>query len=196
MAPKPPSAQAAEPKSFTCDASSIRWEPSGPPAPPLRDAPRNPRPSGIFFNRGQKSWPLFARNKPATGVYWASACPVDAMLSPGPPPFPRSFSVRAGNLYGITDVTLGFQFLLQTGRRSENPGDYITRLEISPDRVNLAWGWNVDMTVVIQNPAEFGDPAAPSAALPVQLQLTIETEIKTLQDTKVFMVFPQGILAV
>jgi hypothetical protein len=189
-------AQAGDPKSFTCDENSIRWERIG-PAPALQDAPRNARSSAIFFNRGQKTWPLMVRNKPvAAGMYWATASPVEALASPGSTPLKQGFCVRAKNQYGISVVVIGYQFQVQTGGRSGASDQYITRLEIAPDHVELAWGWNVDMTVVMQNPGEYGEPDAPFAVLPAQLELTINTELKSLRVTKMHMVFPQGVLTV
>ena len=185
----------SDPKAFTLDASSIRWERTGPSAPALRDAPRDVRPSAIFFNRGQRTWPLIARNKPvAAGTYWASASPVEALASPGSTPVKQGFSVKAKNMYGVSVVTIGYQFLAQTAGRLGDADRYITRLEIAPNQVELAWGWNVDMTVVIQNPGEYGDAEAPFAVLPAQIQLTIATEIKDLREAKMHLVFPQGIL--
>jgi hypothetical protein len=189
-------AQAGDPKSFTCDENSIRWERIG-PAPALQDAPRNARSSAIFFNRGQKTWPLMVRNKPvAAGMYWATASPVEALASPGSTPLKQGFCVRAKNQYGISVVVIGYQFQVQTGGRSGASDQYITRLEIAPDHVELAWGWNVDMTVVMQNPGEYGEPDAPFAVLPAQLELTVNTELKSLRVTKMHMVFPQGVLTV
>src|ERR1039458_1487626 len=105
----------SDPKAFTLDGSSIRWESTGPSAPALRDAPRVARPSAIFFNRGQRTWPLIARNKPvAAGTYWASASPVEALASPGSTPVKQGFSVKAKNMYGVSVVTIGYQFLARS----------------------------------------------------------------------------------
>ncbi|MGA2197092.1 MAG: hypothetical protein ABSH40_17650 [Bryobacteraceae bacterium] len=188
--------QAADPRSLTCDGSGIRWERTG-PAPALQDAPRNARASAVFFNRGQKTWPLIARNKPvAAGTYWASASPVDGSPSPGSTPLKQEFCVKAKNQYGISVVAIGYQFLVQTGGRSEASDRYVTRIEIAPNQVELAWGWNVEMTVVMQNPGEYGEPGAPFAVLPAQLELTVATELKSLRVTQMHMVFPQGVLLV
>src|ERR1039457_4049825 len=129
--------QAVDPRSLTCDASSIRWERTG-PAPALQDAPRNARSSAIFFNRGQRTWPLIARNKPvAAGTYWATASPVEALASPDSTPLRQGFCVRAKNQYGISVVVIGYQFLVQTGGRSGASDHYLTRLEITPDHVEI-----------------------------------------------------------
>jgi len=155
------------------------------------------RPSAIFFNRGQKTWPLMTRNRPvAAGTYWASASPAGSSLLPGSTPLRLGFCVRAKNQYGSSVVAIGYQFLVQTGGRSGASDQYITRLEIAPAQVDIAWGWNVDMTVVMQNPGEYGEGGASLAVLPAQLELTINTEIKSLRTTKVHMVFPQGVLMV
>jgi hypothetical protein len=79
---------------------------------------------------------------------------VEALASPGSTPVKQGFSVKAKNMYGVSVVTIGYQFLAQTAGRSGDADRYITRLEIAPNQVELAWGWNVDMTVVIQNPCE------------------------------------------
>jgi hypothetical protein len=104
--------------------------------------------------------------------------------------------VRAKNQYGISVVTIGYQFLVQTGGRSGASDRYITRLEIAPGQVELAWGWNADMTVVMQTPGEYGAPDASFAVLPAQIELTLNTELKSLRVTKMHMVFPQGVLIV
>jgi hypothetical protein len=52
------------------------------------------------------------------------------------------------------------------------------------------------MTVVMQNPGEYGKPEAAFAVLPAQLELAINTELKSLRVTKMHLVFPQGVLMV
>jgi hypothetical protein len=121
---------------------------------------------------------------------------VEALASPGSTPLRQGFCVRAKNQYGISVVVIGYQFLVQTGGRSGASDHYITRLEIAPNQVELTWGWNVDMAVVMQNPGEYGEPDASFAVLPAQLELTINTEVKSLRVTKMHMAFPQGILIV
>ena len=104
--------------------------------------------------------------------------------------------MKAKNQYGISVVAIGYQFLVQTGGRSEASDRYVTRIEIAPNQVELAWGWNVEMTVVMQNPGEYGEPGAPFAVLPAQFEFTVATEIKSLRVTQMHMVFPQGVLLV
>ena len=187
-----------DPKSFTCDVNSIngiRWDQTSFFAPATRDTPRNVRPSATFFNRGQSAWPLIARSKPVpAGGCWASALPVGAMSSSGSTPLRLGFCVSAKNLYGVSVVSIGYEFILQSGSRLGASGMYIARLEVAPTNVDIAWGWNVDMTVAIQSPGEYGDPTALFATLPAQLQLKIETEIKTDQVSKLHLAYPQGVL--
>jgi hypothetical protein len=184
--------QAADPRSLTCDGNSIRWEQTG-PAPALQDAPRNVRSSAVFFNRGQKTWPVIARNKAAAGMYWASAGPADGSATPGSTPLRQGFTVKAKNQYGISVVTIGYQFAVETGGRTGASDKHITRLEIAPVQVELAWGWNAEMSVAIQNPGEYGEPDELFAVLPAQLELTVSTELKSLKASKMHMVFPQGV---
>jgi hypothetical protein len=187
--------QPADTKSLTCDAGGIRWERTGFSASTLQSAPGSVRRSAIFFNRGQMSWPLVARNKPvAAGAYWASASPSEAALSPSSTPLRQGFCASAKNQYGAPVVTIDYQFLVQAGGNPGASGQYITRLEIAPTRVNLAWGWNADMTVTIRDPGECGEPASMLAVLQAQVELNIYTEIKKVQETKLHVVFPQGII--
>jgi hypothetical protein len=184
-----------DPKSLTCDPTSIRWDLAGPYAPTSREAPRNVRPSSTFFNRGQNTWTLIARSKPALGGgNWACAIPMSAMTSSNSAPLRQGFCVRAKNMYGLPVIGIGYEFVLRSVVGSGGSGGYITRLEIAPTNVDVASGWNVDLMVVVQSPAEYGSPGALSAALPVMLQLNISTSIKTDQSNKSHVAFPQGVL--
>jgi hypothetical protein len=82
---------------------------------------------------------------------------------------------------------------MQTGGGSGDSARYITRLEIEPNQVNVAWGWKVDMTVAILSPGEYGESGEPSAVLPVRFEVTVETEIKSLTDSKMHLILPSGI---
>ena len=184
-----------DPKSLTFDPASVQWDQTGSFTPALRDAPGNVRPSSIFFNRGQYSWPLVAQSKPApAGAYWACALPMDATLSSGSTPVRQRFCVRAKNMYGMSVIAIGYEFVVQTGARPGAASRYITRLEIAPTNVDVAQGWNVDMKVVIPNPGEYGSPPTLFAALQAQLQLNIATQIKSDQAAKIHLAFPQGVL--
>ena len=104
--------------------------------------------------------------------------------------------MRARNQYGVSVVTIGYQFLVETGGRAGGSDQYITRLEIAPGQVELAWGWNADLSVVIEGPGESGVPGAMFAVLTAQLELTLHTEIKSLRVAKTHLVLPQGVLMV
>ena len=101
----------SDPKALVCDASGIRWERTWPSGRTAGDAPRTVRPSAVFFNRGQQTWPLIARSKPAAGTYWASASPVEAVASPGSTPFKQGFSVKAKNAYGASVVAIKLELV-------------------------------------------------------------------------------------
>ena len=183
-----------DPKSLTCDEKGICWEQTGPAEAAMREAPRSVHTSSIFFNRGQRTWPLITRNQPVTsGAYWASASPADATASLAWTPPKLGFCVRAKNQYGISVVAISYQFVVQTGGGSGDSARYITRLEIEANQVNVAFGWKVDMAVAIQSPGEYGESGEPFAVLPVRFDVTVETEIKSLTDSKMHLILPSGI---
>jgi hypothetical protein len=170
-----------DPSAFTCD--SIRWEGIVAVVPA---AMRNVRGSGRFFNRGQRTWPLIAGNSPVAQSCWASASPGDASAAPGSTTLTREFSVSAKNRYGISVAMLRCRLLVQSGDRDQ----WIARLSLAASEASIAYGWNVKMSVGIEEPCECGDGAAAIAVLPLHIDLVVETKIKQVREAKRYLVSP------
>jgi hypothetical protein len=187
-------AQPIDPRSLTCDSAGIKWERTGFADPALWSAPRDLRRTATFVNRGQKAWPLVNRNQAtAIGAYWASACPMDGT---GSTPLRQGFAVSVKNGYGSPVIYIEARFQLQTGGGAGKADRYITRLEIAPAQVELARGWTVDLAVTLREPEEYGEASGPCAAMQAVFDLSIETEIKKMQQTSLFVIFPQGVVSV
>ena len=175
--------------------AKVQWEQLGPAAIALPNGLWTPVGSDGFFNGGRRNWALVEKNKPVDQASWASASPAGAAPTPTSTALKQEYSVTVKNLLGVTVIAIRYGFTVQTARGAAPPDQWISRLIVSPGTVDIAYGWNVGMTVVVQEPREYDSAGAAIAVLPVTIELAIDTKLKHSEESKLYLVTPVGVFS-
>lgn len=176
----------------------VRWDAIGSAAPDLANDLQGLRRSPQFVSLGQKSWPLILRNQPAPQGFWLSASPASSEDDPTPAtqeftPVTQEFAVIAKNRYGSQVLIVRYRVLAHCGGGATKADQSIVRLAFNIGQVSIAWGWTVDMRVVVQEPQGCGTADAPIVVLPAKVELKFDTTFKSHGESKVHLVTPLGI---
>lgn len=177
-------------KAFTC--ASMKWDRMGAPAPPSPNGLWTASPSSRFCNSGRRNWPVIEKNKPVSQSAWASAGPAGSTPGSGSTAIAQDFSFDAKNCYGATVVSLRFRLEVQAGATGKTDR-WIAQFSVAPGELNVASGWEVSMTVLVQEPCEFVDAGVTIAVLPVRIALAIQTKLKSQDASDTYFVTPIGL---
>ena len=135
---------------------------------------------------GKKVWQIVEANKPVVNIAYDYVSAVPEGLSN-----PRSLEHFSGlnqksyrmsgkNLYGITVYDVIYTVVHQFGGDYEGEGSYLTTVAILPSKVDVLWGYTVDMKTRALPATNVGSRYKPIAAMGLEMNFNVRT---VLRDT-------------
>ena len=135
---------------------------------------------------GKKVWEIVEANKPVVNIAYDYVSAIPEGLSN-----PRhldhfsglnqtSYRMFGKNLYGITVYDVVYTVVHQYGGNYQGEGKYLTTVAIVPSKVDVLWGYTVDMKTRALPATNVGSRYKPVAAMGLEMDFNVRT---VLRDT-------------
>ncbi len=162
---------------------------------PKKEEPKRP-PSEIetVIILGEKIWNFIEKNKPVVNQRYApiSAVPVGVTsweeLEGWSMPQIRMFKNIYKNVYGMKVVEFNYRVAYAFGGSYKGIGKYLSRVEVDPSLVDVAWGYKFNANGQVLSTTNAGTSENPIAAMELRLNWSVGTVIKhTEQSIRLFI---------
>ena len=150
-----------------------------------------------IVNAGEFVWSIIEANKPTvkTTTDVANAIPKDAdwsSLVGWSAPQSKAFHVSYKNGYGGNAVDFTYHVIYLYGGNVAGKGRFLNGVSIVPANVTVAWGYTFTAQAKIPSVTNAGTVADPIAAMEVQMQWTVSTMVKSIEQTQSYFVRGDG----
>ena len=105
-----------------------------------------------------------------------------------------TFSVYTENLYGIKTVDLEYQVKLLSGGGVKGRGQYIASARVVPTKVEVLWGYNLDVTVEVPSVLNLSTTEDPLAAINLDVNYRISTILKSSSESNSYQLRGDGMM--
>jgi hypothetical protein len=174
--------------------------PGNPPTPPFPGSGGDDplRTIDRIINIGKKIWDIIEKNKPVVDLKndYASAVPEGikhwTQLERWNPPKTTLYRLAAKNAYGVETVGVTFAVIRTWGGSYKGKGKFLHGVTVEPLKVDVLWGYTLNMNATIPSTVNVGTSEDPIAAMTVKLGWVIKTVIKESQGSGVYFVRGDG----
>jgi hypothetical protein len=105
-----------------------------------------------------------------------------------------TYGVTVTNLYGMETVNLEYTVSMIYGGNVNGIGKYISSARVIPRKVDVLWGFNLDVNVDIPNIYNVATPENPLAAITIDVNYKVSTILRSTAYTKSFEVRGDGMI--
>jgi hypothetical protein len=153
---------------------------------------------GDIVNTGKLVWQVVKENKPVVSVTndYATAVPKGVTdwgdLETWSAPTTRVFHVIYKNFYNSTVVDFTFRLIYSYNGSIDGRGHFLTGVSIVPADLQVSWGYTFTANAKVPSITNAGTKADPIAAMQVQLQWSVDTIMKHIQNTANYYVRGDG----
>lgn len=175
-----------------------RFSAEGPKDPP-KDAPKTDGGLGDVISIGTKIWEIIEANRPVvTQNYSAvSALPNGAKtwadLDGWMEPTTHTYKLVYTNVYKMKVVEFEYRVIYTLGGTFEGKGKYLSRVEIEPKILNVAWGYKFNANGMVLSVTNAGTKENPLAAMEVNMNWSVETVLKHMGQTVRYYIRGDGL---
>ncbi len=103
-----------------------------------------------------------------------------------------TYKVIVENLYGMETVNFQYTVGLVYGGNVGGKGKYIASARVIPKKVDVLWGYNLDVSVDVPNVFNVADPENPNAAITLDVTYKISTILRSTAYTNTYEVRGDG----
>ena len=185
-----PAPEVPDPRAFVCDG--ISWTASGRQVP-VPAWLNSVRASSTLVNLGQRGWRLLGANRPEGSGAWASACLVGTRPGQERAPVVQGFTISAKNLYGTPVIRIVWQMELDAAAGDDTVQVCLGRLQAQSVSASIAAGWKVDLSLSTSPAVEALAPEGVIAVLPVRVDLSLSSALKTETRSQDYLVTPRAV---
>jgi hypothetical protein len=107
-------------------------------------------------------------------------------------PVTKRYERKIKNAYGITVVYMRYRIEFTPGGSYNGRGRYLQAISILPEKVEVAWGYTLDVTVSVPAIANAGTSRDPIAAAQVLIDSKISTVLKSGEYSESYFVRGDG----
>lgn len=148
-----------------------------------------------------KVWDIVVAGKPVVNVHYKNVAALP-MISNGDwtqltgwqNERTITYSVSAKNAYGIKTVDLEYQLKLRAGGGLNGVGKYIASARVVPSKVDVKWGYNIDVSVEVPTIINVGTKANPIAAINMDVKYKVSTILRSYSKTEFYEVHGDGMI--
>ena len=145
---------------------------------------------------GEKIWQIVEAGKPVVSVQVPVAfalprgltCWTD--LDHWQVPRTQTYEVRYKNYFGVEVVHFRFRLQYTYGGGNDGVGRYLANVTVMPAELNVAWGYDFNAVVEVEQAVNMGSKKDPLAGLELNLKWTVKTVLKESDNS--FHFFVQG----
>lgn len=177
--------------------------PTNTPVPPTKPIPV-PLPGdgidiGEIIKIGTEIWKIVEKNKPVVNQKYGemSALPANAKssadLDTWSEPKVKVFKTSFVNGFGMTVVEFIYRVSFNFNGSFDGKGKFLSHVTVEPAKLNVAWGFTVNIDAQVMNPTNSGTKKDPVAAMDVLVNYSIDTIIKHSQNSSRFYVRGDGL---
>ena len=168
------------------------------PAPPVGDGSvAIPLPNidvATLVNLGKTFWQVISDNRPVANVSFdfANALPKGVTAASDLAGFSdlqmKSFRLYGVNFLGMTVYDVVFTVVHQYGGRLGDKGHYIASAAVLPSKVDVAWGYKLNLKVSNVSYTNVGTADDPVASLSLALDLGVDSFLKHHAQAAIFQI--------
>ena len=107
-------------------------------------------------------------------------------------PVVRKWKTTFKNLYGMTVVSFTYALVYSYGGSYEGKGAYLANVQIVPEEVDVAWGYNMDMEYKLVEIINHGRRGEPVVGAVLGLHYKVKTVLKSFEKNITFHVQGKG----
>ena len=158
---------------------------------------------GIILDKiiaiGDKIWKIIEKNKPVVDQNYQAMSLVPQgirswdQLGTWSTPQVRVFKMVYKNGYGMKVVEFDYRVAFTHSGSFNGKGKYLSRVEVEPATLNVAWGYKFSGAGEILNTTNAGTTESPIAAMELRMNWTISTVLKHMQQSTRFYVRGDGL---
>lgn len=151
-----------------------------------------------IINIGKKIWEIIEKNKPVVDLKndYATAVPEGithwSQLERWNAPKTTLYRLAAKNAYGVETVGVTFAVIRTWGGSYKGKGKFLHGVTVEPLKVDVLWGYTLNMNATIPSVVNVGSSEDPIAAMTVKLGWVIKTVVKESQGSGVYFVRGDG----
>lgn len=148
---------------------------------------------------GDKIWKIIEKNKPVVNQKYqaVSLVPEGAtkweQLERWSMPKTKVYHMVYKNGFGGTVVEFKYRIAFSYGGSVNGKGAYLSRIEIEPALLNVAWGYTFTANGEVVNPMNAGTKKAPIAAAELRMNWRVNTVLKHSEESTRFYVRGDGL---
>jgi len=153
---------------------------------------------GTIINDADQAWRVIEANKPTVVIRSARASALPRGVSHWTDldhwqaPEGTLYALRARNTYGVTVVEVRYQVLRTFGGSHKGRGRYLAAVAVVPQKIDVAWGYKLDLDVSVPSVTNVGTHEDPVAGVLMELHWTIRTPLQHAEGTRSFYVQGDG----
>ena len=146
-------------------------------------------------------WKIIEENKPVVNVQSQNATALPniakdnwAALTGWRPERTITYHTSAQNGYGMTVVDLEYQVKLLFGGSYQGQGHYIASAQVLPVKVDVMWGFNLDMTATVPSVVNIGSESDPMASISMNVTYTLKSLFRNETSTESYLLQGNGLM--
>lgn len=180
-----------------------------PPAPGTPGKPPAPVPVpvpgaggidiGEIIRIGSEIWKIIEKNAPVVDQKFEPISLIPQgiksweQLSMWAMPETRVFKKSYKNAYGMTVAEFNYRVAYTHGGTVDGKGRFLSRVEIEPATLNVAWGYKFSAQGEVVNPTNAGTTADPIAAMELRVNWKVSTVMRHMQSSDRYYVRGDGV---
>ncbi len=144
-----------------------------------------------IINIGEQIWSIIEKNKPVLKVSYVHANALPKGLSAedmegfSDIQF-ASYNLSGKNLYGMRVYNVTYTIAHRYGGNVNGKGHFIENATVLPHKVDVAWGYNVDLGVTKTSTSNAGTKEDPVGQLLLELTFKVSTVVKAHEYRNLF----------
>lgn len=174
------------------------------PAPSPSGTVQVPAPAGgidlgQIIAIGEKIWSIIEANRPVVVQNYAAVSAVPQgirsweELNGWSEPTIRMYKLAYKNLYKMKVVEFNFRVAYTYNGSVGGRGKYLSRVEIDPAILNVAWGYKFNASGEALNITNVGTPESPMAAMEIRLNWSVDSVMRHMQESVRFYIRGDGL---
>jgi hypothetical protein len=100
----------------------------------------------------------------------------------------KKYKVVTKNYLGMTPASFEFMLIYTYGGKFNGKGSYIEGAQIKATKVNVKWGYSLDVNFSVQSIINQGSRLNPVAGAVLELDYSISTVLQEMQNSKTFFI--------
>jgi len=154
---------------------------------------------GDIITIGEKIWDIIEKNRPVVIQNYAAVSAVPPgikswdELQGWSEPTVRIYKLVYTNTYKMKVVEFEYRVAYTTNGNLDGVGRYLSRVEVEPKTLNVAWGYKFNASGMVLNVTNAGTRESPLAAMELSLNWSVESVTKHMGESVRYYIRGDGL---